>query len=166
MMNSSIPGRARILATLAVGVALLAAGCGGGKQAANASGSSGYQKEVAFAHCMRSRGVPDWPDPLPQGGFPRTGAAQNSPQFGSAQKACQHLLPPAQPLSTAQQQQLLAQGLRYARCMRSHGVADFPDPSVPKGGGLFFSAPPGSDSNTPQLQAAQKACHAGTPHSG
>lgn len=146
MMNHSIPGRGRVLATLAVGAALLAAGCGAGKPAASASGSSGYQQDVAFAHCMRSHGVPDWPDPLPQGGFPRTGAGRGSPQSGSAQKACQHLLPATQPLSPAQQQQTLAQGLRYATCIRSHGVPDFPDPSMPKDGGLVFSAPPDSNS--------------------
>ena len=168
-MNGSIPGCGRVLATLAAGVVLLAAGCGGVSPPASASGSPGYLQDAAFAHCMRSHGVPDWPDPLPQGDFPRTAAGQNSQQFGSAQKTCQHLLPPRQPLNAAQQQQLLAQGLRYAKCMRSHGVPGFPDPSVPKGGGLVFSAPPGSDSNTPQFQAAQNACqmpHQGSPHGG
>jgi hypothetical protein len=156
-MNGSILGRGRVLAPLAVGVALLAAGCGGGGGSHSASGSSGYQKDVAFAHCMRSHGVPDWPDPLPGGGFPRTGAGGNSPLADSAINACQHLLPPIHPPSAAQEAHLMAQGLRYARCMRSHGFSDFPDPSA-SGGGLVFPATPGFDPNSPQAQAADKAC--------
>ena len=90
-MNGSILWHGRVFATLAAGIALLA-GCGGAAPARTA-GSSDYQKDVAFAHCVRSHGVPDWPDPLPHGGFPRTAAGQN-PRFGSAREACRHLLPP------------------------------------------------------------------------
>jgi len=90
-MNGSIPWHGRALATLAAGVALLAAGCGGATPASTTR-SSDYKKDVAFAHCMRSHGVPDWPDPVPHGGFPRTSAGQ-SPRFGSARGACHHLLP-------------------------------------------------------------------------
>ena len=32
-----------------------------------------------------------------------------------------------------------AQFLTYSRCMRSHGVSDFPDPTTPAGGGVAFS---------------------------
>jgi hypothetical protein len=41
--------------------------------------------------------------------------------------------------------------LRFARCMREHGV-DFPDPRRDASGQLVFDAPAGGD------QAAQKAC--------
>lgn len=158
MMNGSTPGRGRVLATLAVGVALLAAGCSGGGGSPSASGSLDYQKDVAFAHCMRSHGVPDWPDPLPQGGFPRTGVGGNSPQADSAMRACQHLLPPIQPLSAAQQARVLAQDLMWARCMRSHGFPGFSDPSVKPHAGIVITAPAGFDLNSPQAQAASKAC--------
>jgi hypothetical protein len=171
MMNGSIRGRGRVLAALAVGVALLAAACGGGGGSPSASGSSVRQKLVAFAHCMRSHGVPDFPDPLPQGGFPPTGGG-NTPQAHSAKGACQHLLPPPLPPSAAQQAQQMAQGLQFARCMRSHGIPDFPDPSA-AGDGLSFPLPPGFDWNSPRVQAAQNACQrdskglpVGPPHGG
>lgn len=45
--------------------------------------------------------------------------------------------------------------LRFARCMREHGV-DFPDPRRDAGGRLVFDAPAGGDPAA--LQAAQKAC--------
>ncbi|MFI5080737.1 MAG: hypothetical protein ACHQCE_06680 [Streptosporangiales bacterium] len=157
-MNGSIPGRGRVLAALAVGVALLAAGCGGGGGSPGASRPAVHQELVAFAHCMRSHGVPDWPDPLPQGGFPRTGTAEDSgPQAGSAMHTCRHLLPPIQHLSAAQQAQVLTQDLKWARCMRAHGFA-VSDPSVRPHAGIVITAPTGFDPSSPQAQAAMKAC--------
>jgi hypothetical protein len=167
MMNGCTARRGRVLATLAVSVALVAAGCGGGSSGGspNASGSPDYQKEVAFAQCMRSHGLPGWPDPLPQGGFSRNGA-QNSPQFGSAFKACQHLLPPTQAASATQEHQTMAQALQYAKCMRSHGFPSFPDPSALPGGGVAFAPSDGFDPNSPLAQAADKTCHYGAPAGG
>ena len=55
----------------------------------------------------------------------------------------------------------MAQALAYSRCMRSHGISDFPDPSG-SGGDIRFSAHggPNSDLNptNPQYQAARQAC--------
>ncbi len=45
--------------------------------------------------------------------------------------------------------------LRFARCMREHGI-DFPDPQRDANGQLVFDAPAGGDQAA--LQAAQKAC--------
>ncbi len=47
------------------------------------------------------------------------------------------------------------QALEFAECMRSHGIADFPDPS--SGGGFTFNASPGIFRG-PHFQAAQNAC--------
>jgi hypothetical protein len=49
-----------------------------------------------FAQCLREHGVPDWPDPEPDGGFgedPAVVNAKNSPHMRSAMEACQDLLP-------------------------------------------------------------------------
>lgn len=157
MINGSIPGRA--LAALAVGAVLLAAGCGGGGGSPGVSRPAVHQELVAFAHCMRSHGVPGWPDPLPDGGFPRTGAGGNSgPQAKSAIDACQHLLPPKPVLSAAQQARELALELKEAKCIRRHGFPDFPDPTVQKGAGPF-AFPPDFNPTSPQAQAAGRACH-------
>ncbi|HUC15286.1 MAG TPA: hypothetical protein VMS00_12605 [Acidimicrobiales bacterium] len=45
--------------------------------------------------------------------------------------------------------------LEFAECVRSHGIANFPDPS--SGGGFVFHASAGII-QSPQYQAAQKAC--------
>lgn len=47
-------------------------------------------------------------------------------------------------------------GLSFARCMRSHGVSGFPDPS-PNGDGFDLTAP-GINSSSPAFRAAQTAC--------
>jgi len=47
------------------------------------------------------------------------------------------------------------EALEFAECMRSHGIADFPDPS--SGGGFIFNASAGII-QSPHYQAAQKAC--------
>jgi hypothetical protein len=151
MMNGSDSGR--VLARLAVGMALLAAGCGGGGGSTGASGSSDYQKGLAFAHCMRTHGVPNFPDPLPQGGFP-----QNSLQPGPAMHACQHLLPAIQPISAAQQARVLAHDLKWARCMRARGFPGISDPAVRPHGGIVITVPASFDLSSPQAQAAAKAC--------
>jgi hypothetical protein len=56
---------------------------------------------LRFSACMRSHGVPKFPDPdFSEGGArltidSKSGIDPNSPQFKAAQKACQHLLPGA-----------------------------------------------------------------------
>jgi hypothetical protein len=57
----------------------------------------------------------------------------------------------------------MAHALAYSRCMRSHGISDFPDPSGSGGrGGFNFSMHGGPNSdldhNNPQYQAANQAC--------
>ena len=54
-----------------------------------------------------------------------------SPAFASAETACQHLLPSGgAPSQTATQRRAqLVAGLAFARCMRSHGIPSFPDPT-------------------------------------
>lgn len=60
-----------------------------------------------------------------------------------------------------------AQALKYAKCMRSHGLADFPDPSVMPNGGIGFSieANGNSDLNprSAQFQSAKQACQKDVP---
>ena len=61
-------------------------------------------------------------------------------------------------LGIAQEKPDPAKMLNFSKCMRAHGVADFPDPSP--GGGLRVSAGPGSDlsPDNPIFQKAQQAC--------
>lgn len=55
-------------------------------------------------------------------------------------------------------------GLAYSQCMRAHGITNFPDPS--SSGGINISAGSGVDPNSPQYQAATKACESVAPGGG
>jgi hypothetical protein len=157
------PGpRARVLAamTALAGVALLVTACGGSSQTLTAAVSANYQKALAYAHCMRSHGVPSFPDPDSQGRFTNlpSGVSDAGTKQASlsAQDACRHLAPSgagvagSDQLSPAQQHQLL----QYAACMRAHGIPNFPDPTS---AGFDFSAA-GINPGSPQLQTANHAC--------
>jgi hypothetical protein len=147
-------------------VAALVAACGGGlassRAAQGASGSpaasgsspgSTYQRDLAYASCIRSHGVPNFPDPKPNGGFDMT-SNPNDPQLQAAQRACANLLPAGQQQTTGHfTPQQVAQLLTYAKCMRSHGILNFPDPTS-KGLGALN----GIDINSPQFQSASRAC--------
>jgi hypothetical protein len=159
----------RIVSAL-LAVVLLATACAGGSNgpAVAGQGSSSTRAaspsgdprdaELAYAKCMREHGISDFPDPQPGGGPIQVGPGSNwnSPQFNAADDACKSLLPPAPPQE--QQQQEWEDMLRFARCMREHGIADFPDPKP--GEGFDISAGQGSDldPNNPQFQASNEAC--------
>lgn len=91
--------------------------------------SSAPASALAFSQCMRSHGVRNFPDPASSGGVPKVGAQQlgvSSSQLQTAQSVCAHLLAPNQA-----QAQVILSGMRdFARCMRSHGVRNWPDPTV------------------------------------
>ncbi len=132
-----------------------------GNPAASASASSSTTAKrdpVAFAKCMRANGIPKFPDPDKDGGISISsdmGVDPNSTTFKNAQKTCQKYMPPP---SAAEQAQAYQDGLKYAKCMRDHGVSAFPDPD--KNGGIKIEAGKGSglDPDSPTFQQAQKAC--------
>jgi hypothetical protein len=148
----------RSFSVTAVALISLAAACGGssGSNVAQQSGA------VAFASCMRSHEVPNWPDPNSRGVFDKTklssqqlGASKSRVQ--TAQRACQHLLPNGgSGPSAAQLQQIKAQALQYSRCVRSHDVPNFPDPATD--GRIPDPASLGIDQGSPKFQAANQAC--------
>ena len=152
--------RGRILAAVAV-LASLATACGGGPATpAGPAGGSNFQIALGYARCMRSHGALNWPDPNSQGQFLKTQA--NSADFQapeSAYKACQHLLPNGGQLTVTQQQKIAPLMLRFATCMRSHGITNYPDP-VEHGSNIQLGPGPdsGIDTNSPRYKAAQKAC--------
>jgi hypothetical protein len=123
----------------------------------NAGGPASSTSAVSYSHCMRSRGVPDYPDPDGGGQLPKTSAQLlgiSSSQFSEAQRACQRLLPASggSLSATSLQQchlagvcppalvhQALEAGLKFAQCMRSHGVPNWPDPTVNSEGEPLFN---------------------------
>jgi hypothetical protein len=81
---------------------------------------------------MRSNGVPNFPDPNTSAKFPDAQAlGVSSSQFQAAMTACKHLLPNGgNAPNQAQLQQEETAFLPFAKCMQSHGVSDWPDPSI------------------------------------
>jgi hypothetical protein len=125
--------------------------------------------QLAYSECMRSHGVSNFPDPDSQGriliqGNSGNGLNPDSPVYQNAQKACQSKQPKPTP---AQQAQAQAYALRVARCMRAHGIKDYPDPSSGSGGriSIRLNNSPGSDlnPNNPLFQRAQAKCMPGAP---
>ena len=153
---------------------LLAAGCGGSGRSpgvasvgssTTASTATGQSGLVGFARCMRSNGVPTFPDPDSSGGIPKpqvvAAATSNQNKFNAAQTACNHLLPSGGlgPPQTAQQQRTrLADGLSFARCMRSHGVARFPDPTAQGQLTVEMVQAQGIDVRSPAVLRVVQAC--------
>ena len=137
-----------------VGLALVVAACSSGPSSAGSGGSpdaggSASSQALAFALCMRSHGVPKYPEPnssntMPNG-LPKVGPqhlAVTMSEFQAAREACGHLLPNGGHAAQSAAQQLLSDGLKFARCVRSHGVLNWPDPTHSTATALALGAPP------------------------
>ncbi|HEX6763464.1 MAG TPA: hypothetical protein VF094_11755 [Gaiellaceae bacterium] len=140
---------------------LLAASCGGGgspgvasvasttttqgSSSSNSSPASTHgNRALAYSRCMRSNGVPNYPDPTSSGNLPKGNAQAfgvSASQYQTAQQACGHLLPTGGSASLIQclmtgdcprsvVQPALEEGRKFAQCMRSHGVRNWPDPTI------------------------------------
>jgi hypothetical protein len=176
--------RAACLIAAPIVLGMLVAGCGGnsptggvaslGSHTSTASSSvpgagtgeaSPGSQAVAYATCMRSHGVANFPDPQisHNGGEVSVklavpaGAVKGNPKFKLAQQACHNLLPGGGPgnqpvVSPAEQTQYL----KAAACIRSHGVPNFPDPTF-SGGGVHIEHQ-GLNESSPAFKAAVHAC--------
>jgi hypothetical protein len=162
------------LATGLASLALLAAGCGGSKAPSVASlGTTAQTKTTAsasaplsprqetavdnaYAACINAHG--GQARAIPGGGVGLILTPATRGRLPAAQEACRKLLPkgglPAQ--TPAQNAQFRARALKLAQCMRANGVPKFPDPSA--NGNLLLTPSSGIDPQSPQFQAAQKAC--------
>jgi hypothetical protein len=121
------------------------------------------QQGIAHSQCMRSHGVPGFPDPSAQG-YVQLGSGDqvnpNSPQFQEALRICAKLAPVGGPATQSHFDQLMTSMLKFAACMRAHGITNFPDP-VPYGdGGVELLVPNGSglNQNSPQYARAASIC--------
>ncbi len=159
------------------GVALLSAGCGGSSPTTTTSGGAGGNQPPAnfisdaykYSACMRDHGVSNFPDPQvsqSNGGtkvaIQVPAGAGTSPQFKGAQTACRSILPaPSKSdlASQAKQQQVRKQDLvAFARCLRDHGVAGFPDPTTQGQLTLQMVQAAGVDLTAPQVRTAALSC--------
>jgi hypothetical protein len=84
------------------------------------------EKAVKFAECMRANGVPHFPDPGSKGAT-NFGVDVSRDVWLKAVDACKALKPPGA-LSSKRTPKEQSATLRFAQCVREHGVKDFPDP--------------------------------------
>jgi hypothetical protein len=148
------------------GVAVVLAGCGSGSQnpaVANLGATTSTTAKsvvpnggsfLLFARCMTRHGVQ-----AETGRGGRGVSIQNDPsqaQLNTAQTACRKYMPGGGPptLTPAQEAKSRAALFTFAKCMRSHGVAAFPDPTadVLDAGNV--------DASTPRFKTALTACRA------
>jgi hypothetical protein len=111
-------------------IAVTAAGCGG---SSNHAASTQPPDAAAAWHrvvlCARANGMPNLPDPqISANGKAIFPSGLNIPP--QTRRACQSLYDRLVPNAhnDAPTQAQLAALLRFARCMRSHGISDWPDP--------------------------------------
>ena len=107
----------------------------GSSGTADSSGTAGgggttrltaQEKAVKFAECMRGNGVPHFPDPDSKGEM-NFGVDVSRDVWLKAVDACKALKPPGA-LSSKRSPKEQSASLRFAQCVRDHGVKDFPDP--------------------------------------
>ncbi len=158
---------------LSLAIVLIATGCGGssspsvsgsgldsGRPSTRSSGRVMAQA-LAYAQCMRRHGISDFPDPTPGpgggvtfqiNGRPGSDLDDNNPGFKAAGRSCRSLWPGGRPPPPPSAQKMAAE-VRWAECMRSHGLPGFPDPNSQ---GAFDSSR--FDDSSPAFQTATKAC--------
>jgi len=166
--------RVRLRAGGAVAIALLAAGlvagCGGGAHAS--SPTKVISSALAYANCMRSHGVPDFPDPNGKGEF-RIQAVQvnngvttrdltaSSPAFQAAERVCGSFGSAGRQVTAAQEKQEFQKTLKAAECMRANGIPNYPDPKFIDGS-IYGNYNPSLNINPSSpafLHAATKCTH-------
>jgi hypothetical protein len=164
----------------AVALATAIAACGSSSSSNQSGGTSGsqFQARLSLAKCFRAHGI-NVPDPT-SGGGPAGGGGgifrslRNYPQAQTtaARQACSQYFAKAFPqfnLTPAQRAQAQQQLVKFAECMRSHGV-NVPDPTFNGNGtgrGFGFQRAFGSvDRNSPAFQSAMKACQSVRPRFG
>lgn len=171
----------------AIGLGLVAAGCGGGTHSAGVahlvttttrttSNSTLYRTPPTMAvlyaasACMRKHGVPNFPNPVFILGRYRFGFTADSgvnfhtPQYKAATRYCTNRYLPNKPFSPAQLAQWHTQALKYAQCIRANGLKIFPDPPPASRNGLggpeilLPATLPQNLLGTPGWLHAQRAC--------
>jgi hypothetical protein len=162
------PARTAAAIIAAAALVLLMAACGGGSPSSTGGSSNGAAttstSAVGFSRCMRSHGVPNFPDPVGSGGIAKETVQQlgvSSSQYQAATQACGHLLPGGgnSGRTQAEVQQWWSGMLSFARCMRSHEVSDWPDPTPypPYPNEPTFNMP-ASVHPTPQIVSKMHEC--------
>jgi hypothetical protein len=158
---------------------LALAACGSGSPSGPSSpGGSGthpnqtqiLNESLRFTRCVRANGVPNFPDPPSDGYGVKSFAQQsstgetlsingvsvNAPAFRSAMARCHQYLPLPPAPTSSQLVRIRALMVTWAKCMRSHGLPGFGDPTITPDGHRIMHG----DFNigSPAYYAARQAC--------
>lgn len=173
----SWPRQARVAAVVFAS-GLLATACSASSSsstgAAGTTGANGSTaaKAVAYAQCMRTHGVQNYPGPSSDGQLPKVASGSqvgvSDTTLHSAAAACASLWPNQAP-AQSQQQSELTYALKFAQCMRSHGVPTWPDPITNANSGrvefVLSTSKDGFDPNSSAINAKVNSCEHGIPAS-
>jgi hypothetical protein len=144
LRKAALPaGRAAAVIATTTTLALLVAACGASQPTSRTSGSANtatapISQAVAFTRCMRSHGVSNYPDPNSRNSSPSTDGlpkvnlqalGASSSQVDTAERACQRTLPIGAQVSRTATALIVNRLTDFARCMRSHSVSNWPDPT-------------------------------------
>lgn len=162
----------RVAAAIAAAALIAACGGSGPQHSAAAAGSAetsvnGVRMTVAqanaamlrFAGCMRRHGVNGLPSPVSAPAAFKHSFTTTTPVYTAALGSCQRLIPGQQENRAGggtSHRQLEAM-LAFARCLRGHGFARFPDPNS-TGITHQMLAAAGIDLHQPALVRAADAC--------
>jgi hypothetical protein len=177
--------RPLVLVSLVAGAAfgVLAAGCGGAGSAGVASVASpptagtttvengALAGTLAFARCMRSHGIPNFPDPAANGAFDKSKLQQLGVSVGRMRaiedSACNYVFEnggAGQTITPADR----GDYIKAAACMRSHGFPAFPDPTF-QNNHVETNIPSSTDQDASRFKSAAAICTklipAGLPYS-
>jgi hypothetical protein len=182
MVRCRLPLNLALVAVVAA-LSLVAAGCGGAGSAGVASvassttaGTTTVQNgalagTLAFAHCMRSHGIPNFPDPASNGAFDKSKLRQlgvsDSRMRAIEDGPCNYVFEngsQAQTITGADR----ADYVKGAACMRSHGFPDFPDPAF-QNNSVQLNIPSNINRDSAPFMSAARICTklipAGLPYS-
>jgi hypothetical protein len=161
------------------GVALVLAACGRpsstgvanvgstttlpGSPSSVSSAATQVSQALSYARCVRSKGVTNFPDPNAAGAFNKLTMSQlasGNPTYSAATASCAHLFPSIDGTSAGQAQlQVIANDeAKFVRCMRTHGVSNWPNPVLSQGREVFDPAAVGIKPNAPAMAAKIQAC--------
>jgi len=127
-----------LLLASGLAAASLLAGCGSGSSGSLGGGSRSSDRTALvvlrdLARCVRAHGIPSFPDPqVGSDGVPRY--PDSAPRVPTAtRQACRTIaarIPPDYTSTAAVSPGDFQKLLQLARCIRTHGIPDWPDPNA------------------------------------
>lgn len=174
--------RFRQILLVSAALVVVSAGCGsaqaqggklataGGATSTSAPGETAKADPVRFAQCMREAGI-DMPDPSNDGGggvikiesaepvqIGADGKPAGEDKFQGALEHCEQFMPVNPGGPGGMPEELKQQLLDMAKCMRTNGFPDFPDPDF-SGGAILLDGPDSPVQDTEKFEAAMSACN-------